>query len=515
MSFDTLGLAPELLRAVAAEGYTEPTPVQAEAIPYVLQRRDVLAGAQTGTGKTAAFVLPILQLLHENRPTPKHPIRASGSAGRRTFGARPQIASGLPVRCLVLTPTRELAIQVEEFVKNYSRSRPVRSTTIYGGVGYDAQFKAIQAGPEIVVATPGRLLDIQEQGKLDLRSVEILVLDEADRMLDMGFIKDIRKIIGLLPAKRQNLMFSATFADDVRELAATILRDPAQIQIARRNAPVEAVRQVVYPVDRHRKRELLSYLIRSGRIDRALVFTRTKHGANRLVEQLLMDGIDATAIHGNKSQGQRVRALDEFKDGTASILVATEVAARGLDIDGLPHVVNYELPTTPQDYVHRIGRTARAGLEGDAVSLVCIDEADLLADIESLLRKPIPWEYVPGFEPDRSIRAEPIREIRRGGGRMGGRGAGGSGYRAGAAQRDGASRRDAAPRRAAAGRPASGAPRPAQTGHRSTGGARNATAPRQTHAGRPNMPSDGAHGGAPRQFVTLPGERIARTGGAG
>ena len=497
MSFDTLGLAPELLRAVAAEGYTEPTPVQAEAIPHVLARRDVLAGAQTGTGKTAAFVLPILQLLHENRPTPRHPIRASGSAGRRSFGAKPQIASGLPIRCLVLTPTRELAIQVEEFVKNYSRSRPVRSTTIYGGVGYDAQFKAIHAGPEIVVATPGRLIDIQEQGKLDLRSVEILVLDEADRMLDMGFIKDIRKIIALLPPKRQNLMFSATFADDVRELAATILRDPAQIQIARRNAPVEAVRQIVYPVDRHRKRELLSHLIRSGRIDRALVFTRTKHGANRLAEQLAMDG-----IHGNKSQGQRVRALDDFKDGTASILVATEVAARGLDIDALPHVVNYELPTTPADYVHRIGRTARAGLEGDAISLVCIDEADLLADIESLLRKPIPWEYVPGFEPDRGIRAEPIREIRRGGGRMGGaRPTSGGAPRRDGPRRDGPGRD--APRRRPAGRHAA----PQRSGYGSQG-SHASNGPSGPHAGTTSSP----RGGAARQHVQMPGERISRSG---
>ncbi len=505
MSFDTLGLAPELLRAVAAEGYTVPTPVQAEAIPHVLARRDVLAGAQTGTGKTAAFVLPILQLLHENRPTPRHPIRASGSAGRRSFGAKPQIASGLPIRCLVLTPTRELANQVEEFVQNYSRSRPVRSTTIYGGVGYDAQFKAIHAGPEIVVATPGRLLDIQEQGKIDLRSVEILVLDEADRMLDMGFIKDIRKIIGLLPAKRQNLMFSATFADDVRELAATILRDPAQVQIARRNAPVDAVRQIVHPVDRHRKRELLSYLIKSGRIDRALVFTRTKHGANRLAEQLVMDGIDATAIHGNKSQGQRVRALDDFKDGTASILVATEVAARGLDIEELPHVVNYELPTTPADYVHRIGRTGRAGLDGDAISLVCIDEADLLAEIETLLRKPIPWEYIPGFEPDRAIRAEPIREIRRGGGA--GRGGPSRSFSGGgaAARRDGPGRD--APRRRPAGRPAD-AGRPAN-GPRTAPVHRSATSHRPANPTRPYVQGTSSSGGQGGQFTTMPGERIA------
>ena len=480
MSFDSLGLAPELLRAVAREGYTEPTPVQAEAIPHVLARRDVLAGAQTGTGKTAAFVLPILQLLHENRPTPRHPIRETRTRSR-SFAARPQIASGLPIRCLVLTPTRELALQVDEFVKTYGRERVVRSAVIYGGVGYEQQFSAIKAGPEIVVATPGRLLDIHEQGKIDLRSVEILVLDEADRMLDMGFIRDIRKIIALLPPRRQNLLFSATFSADVRELAATFMHDAAQVQIARRNAPIELVRQVVYPVDRHRKRELLSYLIRSGRIDRALVFTRTKHGANRLAEQLAHDGIDAVAIHGNKSQGQRIRALDDFKEGRAAILVATEVAARGLDIDGLPHVVNFELPTTPQDYIHRIGRTGRAGMEGDAVSLVCIDERDLLEDIERLLRGPIPWETVPGFEPDRRLIAEPIPELTRGG-------------------------------RSSRGRPARSAPRrpqgrPAPT-HAAAHRPERPAAP--SHTGAPR-PAASAHAGAPRQFVALPGERFARS----
>ena len=422
MSFDTLGLTPELLRAVAAEGYTEPTLVQAESIPHILARRDVLAGAQTGTGKTAAFVLPILQLLNATRPTPRHPIRESSRGRSRSFGSRPVIASGLPIRCLVLTPTRELAIQVEEFVQTYGKERPVRSTTVYGGVGYEAQLKAIASGPEIVVATPGRLLDIQEQGKIDLRSVEILVLDEADRMLDMGFIKDIRRIISLLPAKRQNLLFSATFADEVRTLAATLLTDPAQVQIARRNSPVEAVRQVIYRVDRHRKRELLSHLVQTGRIDRALVFTRTKYGATRLAEQLVRDGIEAAAIHGDRTQGQRIRALDDFKEGRVAILVATEVAARGLDIDGLPHVVNFELPTVPEDYVHRIGRTGRAGLTGDAVSLVCIDEAELLMDIEKLLRRTIPWEDVTGFEPDLRARAEPIKEVRRGAPRGGARG---------------------------------------------------------------------------------------------
>jgi ATP-dependent RNA helicase RhlE len=271
MSFDSLGLTPELLRAVKAEGYTEPTPVQAQAIPAVLERRDLLAGAQTGTGKTAAFVLPILQILNATRPPARHPI-----------GPRPKGATGLPIRCLVLTPTRELALQVEEFVRNYGKEQPIRSTTVYGGVGYDAQIKAVQGGPEIVVATPGRLLDIAGQGKIDLRNVEILVLDEADRMLDMGFIRDIRRILALMPQRRQNLMFSATFAEDVRELAATFLHDPVEIQIARRNTAIELVRQVVYPVDRVDKRDLLSWLIRSGRIDRALVFCRTKHGANRL-----------------------------------------------------------------------------------------------------------------------------------------------------------------------------------------------------------------------------------------
>jgi ATP-dependent RNA helicase RhlE len=400
MSFEYLGLTPELLRAVVSQQYTTPTPVQAEAIPLVLSGRDVLAGAQTGTGKTAAFVLPILQLLNSNRPQSHRPAAISGRRGG---------ASGLPIRCLILTPTRELALQVEESVRTYGAERPVGSTTVYGGVGFQPQVKALRAGPEIVVATPGRLLDHVGQRTIDLRSVEILVLDEADRMLDMGFIRDIRRIIEILPARRQNLLFSATFSDEIRELASSFLTEPAYVQIARRNAPIELVRQVVYPVDRERKTELLSHLVRSRRIDRALVFTRTKHGADRLTEHLVRDGIAALAIHGNKSQGQRVRALDDFKSGRAGILVATEIAARGLDIDGLPHVVNFELPTVASDYVHRIGRTGRAGMEGDAVSLVCIDESHLLRDIESLLRTTIRRETVPGFEVDRSVRAEPIR----------------------------------------------------------------------------------------------------------
>jgi len=410
MSFDALGLTPELLRAVADQGYTEPTPVQREAIPLVLAGRDLLAGAQTGTGKTAAFVLPLLQRLNGAR-TPGR--QASGPDARDQRdprgGARP------PIQALVLTPTRELALQVEQSVRTYGAHRRIRSVAIYGGVGFEPQVRALRAGPGIVVATPGRLLDHAGQGTIDLSHVEVLILDEADRMLDMGFIRDIRRIIELLPRERQNLMFSATFSNDIRSLANGILRNPATVQVTPRNTPTALVTQIVHPVDRERKRELLSHLIRSGRIEQALVFTRTKHGANRLAEQLARDGIRATAIHGNKSQGQRVRALDDFKAGRASILVATEVASRGLDIEELPHVVNFELPMVAEDYVHRIGRTGRAGSTGDAISLVCVDEAPLLRDIERLLGRSIPSEVIPGFEPDRSIRPEPIRQRSQGG----------------------------------------------------------------------------------------------------
>jgi ATP-dependent RNA helicase RhlE len=467
MSFESLGLSPELLHAVAGEGYVEPTPVQAEAIPFVLEGRDLLAGAQTGTGKTAAFVLPILQLLN-----------ARGQ-DRTVVPGRRQRA---PIRCLVLTPTRELALQVEESVRTYGARMPLRSTTIYGGVGFGAQVGALRAGPDIVVATPGRLLDHAAQGTIDLRSVEILVLDEADRMLDMGFIRDIRRVLALLPAERQNLLFSATFSDSIRELAAGFLRDPAYVQIARRNAPVELVRQVVYPVDRERKRELLSHLVRSGRIDRALVFTRTKHGANRLAEQLGQDGISATAIHGNRSQPQRIRALEDFKSGRASLLVATEIAARGLDIEALPHVVNYELPMVPADYVHRIGRTGRAGMHGDAISLVCIDETDLLVEIERLLRQPIPRERIAGFEVDRSIRREPIRHRSNDLGRS----------------RNG---------RPSGSRPVTG---PALPGHSS--GARSG-APRRENRPHPEvaLASRRSHPARPtRPIMIMPGERLAR-----
>jgi ATP-dependent RNA helicase RhlE len=390
MSFSELGLAPELLRAVTAQGYTHPTPVQRQAIPLVLAGRDLMAGAQTGTGKTAAFVLPMLQRLAENE--------------RQGHGAH-----GRPrVRALILAPTRELAIQVEESVRVYGHGRR-RSTAIYGGVGFGGQVAALRRGAEIVVATPGRLLDHARQGTIDLRSVEILVLDEADRMLDMGFIRDIRSVLALLPDRRQNLLFSATFSREIRGLAEGLLDTPASVQVTPANQPIELVRQVVHPVDRSRKRELLSHLVRTHAIDQALVFTRTKHGANKLAEQLWADGIATAAIHGNKSQPQRIRALNDFKAGRVTLLIATEVAARGLDIEQLPHVVNYELPMVPSDYVHRIGRTGRAGLEGDAISLVCVDELPMLRDIERLLGTPIPSEVVAGFEPDRSIRAEPIR----------------------------------------------------------------------------------------------------------
>ncbi len=391
MSFDQVGLTPELLRAVAQQGYTEPTPVQREAIPHVLQGRDVLAGAQTGTGKTAAFVLPILQKLNAQR------LNTNGQQRRN------------PIRVLVLTPTRELALQVEESVRTYGKQRPVQSAVIYGGVGFDGQVNRLRQGPEIVVATPGRLLDHVGQRTIDLSRVEVLVLDEADRMLDMGFIHDIRKILALLPKERQNLLFSATFSAEIRRLAADFLQDPAYIQVTPKNTAAELVKQIVMPVDRSRKRELLSHLVKSGRIYQALVFTRTKHGADRLAQQLVLDGITAVAIHGNKSQPQRVRALNDFKRNKVAILVATDIAARGLDIESLPHVVNYELPMVASDYVHRIGRTGRAGADGDAISLVCVDENGMLGEIERLLGHRVETEIIPGFAPDRSIRPQAIQ----------------------------------------------------------------------------------------------------------
>lgn len=396
MTFDNLGLSAELLRAVSEQGYSEPTPIQSKAIPVVLEGRDILAGAQTGTGKTAGFTLPLLQLMSAKQPV----------SGKR------------PVRALVLTPTRELAAQVGESVDCYGKYLPMSSTVIFGGVNIRPQISALRKGVDILVATPGRLLDHVGQKTLDLSQVEFLVLDEADRMLDMGFIHDIRKVLALLPKKRQNLLFSATFSNEIKRLADGLLDSPELIEVARRNTASECVAQVVHQVDKKRKRALLSFLIGSNNWQQVLVFTRTKHGANRLCQQLDKDGISAAAIHGNKSQGARTRALANFKKGDVRVLVATDIAARGLDIDQLPHVVNYELPNVSEDYVHRIGRTGRAGNEGHAVSLVCVDELKLLKDIERLLKREIPKEVIEGFEPDLSLPAEPIQNGRqnRGGG---------------------------------------------------------------------------------------------------
>ncbi|MFS8976902.1 DEAD/DEAH box helicase [Cupriavidus necator] len=407
MSFSELGLSEKIVRAVAEQGYTTPTPIQAQAIPAILKGGDLLAGAQTGTGKTAGFTLPMLQLLSES------------AAARAANGA--QRPARLPVRALVLTPTRELAAQVEESVRNYGKYLRLRSMVMFGGVGINPQIEQLKRGVEIVVATPGRLLDHVSQRTIDLSQVELLVLDEADRMLDMGFIHDIRKILNVLPAKRQNLLFSATFSDDIRALADRLLNNPASIEVARRNTTAETVDQRVYPVDRERKRELLAHLVREHDWHQVLVFTRTKHGANRLAEQLTKDGLSALAIHGNKSQSARTRALSEFKTGTLRLLVATDIAARGIDIDQLPHVVNFDLPNVPEDYVHRIGRTGRAGAEGEAISLVCVDELALLRDIERLIKRKLEQTVLPGFEVDPSIAPEPIQKGRqqRGGGGQG------------------------------------------------------------------------------------------------
>jgi ATP-dependent RNA helicase RhlE len=393
MSFSQLGLRAELLRAVAEQGYTQATPVQSQAIPVILEGRDILAGAQTGTGKTAGFTLPLLQRL--------------AAAPQQTQFKR-------TVRALILTPTRELAAQVGESVRSYGKFLPLRSAVIFGGVGINPQIAALHRGVDILVATPGRLLDHVGQKTVDLGRVEILVLDEADRMLDMGFIHDIRRILALLPGTRQNLLFSATYSDEIRQLADKLLHEPVMVEVARRNTAAESVAQVVHRVDRERKRELLSHLIREGQWRQVLVFTRTKHGANRLAEQLQKDGIRADAIHGNKSQGARTRALGDFKAGKVQVLVATDIAARGLDIDQLPHVVNFELPNVAEDYVHRIGRTGRAGASGEAVSLVCVDELQLLAGIQRLLRRELPVVAVPGFEHDPSVKPQPIFKNRQG-----------------------------------------------------------------------------------------------------
>jgi len=386
MLFNELGLSAELLRAVEEQGYETPTPIQREAIPHILEGHDILAGAQTGTGKTAGFTLPLLQLLKDHESGPRHP------------------------RALILTPTRELAAQVHESVRTYGKYCPVRTIEIYGGVSARPQITKIRRGVDVVIATPGRLLDHVRQGNINLSNVEIFVLDEADRMLDMGFIRDIKQIIKHLSNKRQNLLFSATFSKEIRDLANNLLDNPAEIQVATRNKTADRVEQLVYPVDKARKRELLSEMIGRGNWQQVLVFTRTKHGANRLAKQLNQDGIETAAIHGGKGQGARTKALRDFKAGQVRVLVATDIAARGLDIEKLPHVVNFELPHVAEDYVHRIGRTARAGHDGTAVSLVCIDEQKLLKDIESLLKRNIKKEYMPGYEVDKRIKAEPVQK---------------------------------------------------------------------------------------------------------
>ncbi len=412
MKFDELGLAEPLLRAVHEHGYDTPTPIQAQAIPMVLSGGDLLAGAQTGTGKTAGFVLPMLQRLM-SKPAVKD------ARGR------------VPIRALILTPTRELAAQVEESVRVYGKYSRLSSMVMFGGVGMQPQLDKLRRGVDILVATPGRLLDHHGQRNLDLSQIEIFVLDEADRMLDMGFIHDIKKVLAVVPAKKQSLLFSATFSDEIKALADRLLNKPALIEVARRNQTADNIAQKVHPVPRERKKELLAHLIKTGDWHQVLVFTRMKHGANRLTDFLNDQGISAMAIHGNKSQTARTKALADFKYDDLQVLVATDIAARGIDIDQLPHVVNFELPNVPEDYVHRIGRTGRAGAKGEAISLVCVDEEIFLRDIERLTKHEIPREVVPGFEPDPREKAEPIvlgrMTIGVGGTRRNGGGGGGGG----------------------------------------------------------------------------------------
>ncbi|MBC7993694.1 MAG: DEAD/DEAH box helicase, partial [Rhizobacter sp.] len=390
MLFTDLGLAEPLLRAVREQGYDTPTPIQAQAIPAVLKGGDLMGGAQTGTGKTAGFTLPMLHRLAA-QPTKKD--------------ARGRVA----IRALILTPTRELAAQVEESVRTYGKYLPLTSMVMFGGVGMQPQIDRLRKGIDILVATPGRLLDHHQQRTLDLSHVEIFVLDEADRMLDMGFIHDIKKVLAVLPVKKQSLLFSATFSDEIKALADKLLNQPLLIEVARRNSTVEAIVQKIHPVGRERKKELLAHLIKQGNWHQVLVFTRMKHGANRLTDYLNEVGISAMAIHGNKSQGARTKALADFKAGDLQVLVATDIAARGIDIDMLPHVVNYDLPNVPEDYIHRIGRTGRAGASGEAISLVCGEDRPLLAAIERLVNKRIEQRTVTGFEPGSSFHA-PVRQ---------------------------------------------------------------------------------------------------------
>jgi ATP-dependent RNA helicase RhlE len=389
MNFDDLKLAPAIVQAVREHGYENPTPIQAEAIPAVLAGRDLLGGAQTGTGKTAAFTLPMLHRLSE------------GERAKNRFG-------GVAIRALVLTPTRELAAQVEESVRVYGKHLSLTSTVIFGGVGMNPQINAMKRGVDILVATPGRLLDLQQQGFLDLSGVQMLVLDEADRMLDMGFIHDVKKILALVPKEKQSLLFSATFSDEIRDLASALLKDPQHIQVTPRNTTVQRITQVIHPVGRGKKKALLVHIINQHNWSQVLVFTRTKFGANNVAEFLTKNGIQAMALHGNKSQGARTQALAGFKSGEIRALVATDIAARGIDIDELPHVVNYEIPNVSEDYVHRIGRTGRAGKSGEAVNLVSLDEEGFMMDIERFTKQQIPVQIFPEFMPEPGEKAEPI-----------------------------------------------------------------------------------------------------------
>src|SRR6187402_378561 len=387
MSFNSLGLSDALLKAISKKGYTTPSPIQQKAIPPILEGKDVLASAQTGTGKTAGFTLPILQLLSQG----KH-------------------LSHRPVRALILTPTRELAAQILANIKEYSIFLDLRSTVIFGGVNQNPQVSQLRQGVDILVATPGRLIDLHNQGLISLSKVEILVLDEADRMLDMGFLRDIERVMKVLPPKRQNLLFSATFSKDIKKLAMGILHHPVQVEATPENTTVDAIIQKIYPVAKEKKTELIIKLITEGNWKQILVFTRTKQGANKLTESMISSGIKAAAIHGNKGQGARTKALAGFKNGTLTALVATDIAARGLDIPLLPHVVNFELPNIPEDYVHRIGRTGRAGASGEAISLVSPDETTFLRDIEKLVGLKLPKENIKGFEPDPYASTEPIKQ---------------------------------------------------------------------------------------------------------
>jgi ATP-dependent RNA helicase RhlE len=467
MQFTDLGLAEPLLRAVREQGYDTPTPIQAQAIPQVLKGGDLLAGAQTGTGKTAGFVLPML-----------HRLMAVPSKK----DARGRVA----IRCLILTPTRELAAQVEESVRTYGKHVPLTSMVMFGGVGMQPQIDRLKKGVDILVATPGRLLDHHQNRTLDLSHVEIFVLDEADRMLDMGFIHDIKKVLAIVPAKKQSLLFSATFSDEIKALADRLLNAPALIEVARRNQTAETIAQKLHPVGRERKKELLAHLIKTGDWHQVLVFTRMKHGANRLTDFLNDSGISAMAIHGNKSQTARTKALADFKAGSLQVLVATDIAARGIDIDQLPHVVNFELPNVPEDYVHRIGRTGRAGAQGEAISLVCVDEEIFLKDIERLIKRSIPREEVPGFAPPAGEKAEPIvlgrMTIGVGGTKRNGGGGGGRpGFGGGGGGRGG--------ERAGGGRPGGGGggrPQgPSSGGGRAGGGGGSGGRPAATRGGPP------------------------------